>query len=660
MSNMNILSIGRSCKIPPQHNTTFKVFNETTYRFGVVNKSSNKSIDILEKHTINLNKKAKDGKINSIIGRTKEIDRMTKILLKRMKKNPLLIGEPGVGKTAIVEELARLISQEDVAYDLLDTQIYQLDVASLVAGTMARGDLEERVVHIIKALRTMEEINDEQIVLFIDEIHMLVNNNTSSKNSSGTNCICDILKPALARGQIQCIGSTTYKEYTKYFKNDAAFDRRFQTLMIDEPTKETTYSMLNHIKHNYETFHKCEVTDEALRKAIVLSDKYLPKKCFPDKAIDLIDEASSKCVINNYNRTKLESLNNSINSTTTIPFVNGVVDEKMIEAVVSDICGVNVSELSDEDVNKIDTMDMKMRQLIVGQDHAIDTIIKCLKRKSCGITNANRPICSMLFVGSTGVGKTECVNLIAEYYYGSRDNYIRFDMSEYMEEFSVSNLIGAPPGYVGYDEGGKLYRELQRKPCSVILFDEIEKAHPNVMNILLQILEDGVFTDSHKITHSVKNNIIIMTSNAIDTTIINKNQFGFTLQTDVESSDSLKKDMVKHLTTFFKPEFLNRIDEITVFNHLSTPDILSITEHMINDAVVKIDEIIEKNNYEAKVIITSTTRQDIVNSVLKDNYEYGARPLRKIIDTKILDKVSDELLNLNLQSTTRVCKYIYI
>ena len=573
------------------------------------------SSSFIDQFTINLNELAKENKIDPVHGREKELKKITAVLLKRTKNNPLLLGLPGVGKTAIVEALAKSIVDKTCHHDLMDKQILLLDTVGLIAGTKERGSMEERLISFL------DEIYDkDEIILMIDEIHILAGDkNTSSRSENASLNIANIMKPGLARGRIHCIGATTLDEYSKYFVKDKALERRFQPVYINEPSKIETFEILKTLKPRYEEHHSCVITEEALMSSVDLSYRFLSYRNFPDKAIDLVDDACSKMKIDFRNKLRDDNI-------IRIGDIQKVIQQQ-----------IDIPLKIDDDKN-IMKLNVCLKNKIVGQDNAIDTIIKTLKRQVCGFYNINRPISSMMFLGPTGTGKTETVNLLADYYFGSRErNIIRFDMSEYQEPYTVSSLLGSPPGYVGYEEGGRLTNAVKRNPYSIVLFDEIEKAHYKIYDSLLQILEDGILTDCMGNQYSFKNTIIIFTSN-IGFTHKKKQSLGF--QTDdnknIECTYNLH-DIHDELKYTFRPEFLNRIDCILPFEYLSPDSIIYIANEMINSFIEDIYK-----THQVQVVIKDETRHLIYDQGM--NIDYGARPLRNAITKFIIDPVCEKLL----------------
>ena len=614
----------------------------------------------------NLTELAKQGKIDPVIGREKEIKRVIQILSRRNKNNPCLIGEPGVGKTAIAEGLALKIVNGEVPEMLANKTIYSLDLTSMVAGTKYRGDFEERIK------KAMDEVKDNKdVILFIDEIHNIM----GAGAAEGAVDAANILKPSLARGEIQVIGATTISEYRKNIEKDAALERRFQPVTVGEPTEEETVEILKGLRDKYEAHHKVKITDEAIDSAVKLSSRYINDRFLPDKAIDLIDEAASVVRLNAYtlpqnlkdmedeikrlNAEKQDAVNNQkfedaakfrdkANELTKLlddeksKWRNSsnhdvkAVSSDEIAQVVSSWTGVPVSQLTKEESERLLNMENILHERIVGQDKAVSAISKAIRRGRVGLKNPNRPIGSFIFLGPTGVGKTELCKSLAEAMFGDENAIIKLDMSEYMEKHTVSKLIGAPPGYVGFDEGGQLTEKIRRKPYSVVLFDEIEKAHPDVFNMLLQILEDGVLTDSQGRKVSFKNAIIIMTSNVGASKITDeKLALGF-VQEDGKKL-SIEDLVMPDLKKTFKPEFLNRLDDIIVFNQLEQSDIEEIAKRMLKSLQKRIHDLgIELDFTDAAI-----------TELAKEGFDktYGARPLRRAIQSKIEDKLSELILD---------------
>lgn len=614
----------------------------------------------------NLTELAKQGKIDPVIGREKEIKRVIQILSRRNKNNPCLIGEPGVGKTAIAEGLALKIVNGEVPEMLANKTIYSLDLTSMVAGTKYRGDFEERIK------KAMDEVKDNKdVILFIDEIHNIM----GAGAAEGAVDAANILKPSLARGEIQVIGATTISEYRKNIEKDAALERRFQPVTVGEPTEEETVEILKGLRDKYEAHHKVKITDEAIDSAVKLSSRYINDRFLPDKAIDLIDEAASVVRLNAYtlpqnlkdmedeikrlNAEKQDAVNNQkfedaakfrdkANELTKLlddeksKWRNSsnhdvkAVSSDEIAQVVSSWTGVPVSQLTKEESERLLNMENILHERIVGQDKAVSAISKAIRRGRVGLKNPNRPIGSFIFLGPTGVGKTELCKSLAEAMFGDENAIIKLDMSEYMEKHTVSKLIGAPPGYVGFDEGGQLTEKIRRKPYSVVLFDEIEKAHPDVFNMLLQILEDGVLTDSQGRKVSFKNAIIIMTSNVGASKITDeKLALGF-VQEDGKKL-SIEDLVMPDLKKTFKPEFLNRLDDIIVFNQLEQSDIEKIAKRMLKS--------LQKRTHDLGIELDFTDAA--ITELAKEGFDktYGARPLRRAIQSKIEDKLSELILD---------------
>ncbi|WP_308618930.1 ATP-dependent Clp protease ATP-binding subunit [uncultured Eubacterium sp.] len=614
----------------------------------------------------NLTELAKQGKIDPVIGREKEIERVIQILSRRNKNNPCLIGEPGVGKTAIAEGLALKIVNGEVPEMLANKTIYSLDLTSMVAGTKYRGDFEERIK------KAMDEVKDNKdVILFIDEIHNIM----GAGAAEGAVDAANILKPSLARGEIQVIGATTISEYRKNIEKDAALERRFQPVTVGEPTEEEAVEILKGLRDKYEAHHKVKITDDAINSAVKLSSRYINDRFLPDKAIDLIDEAASVVRLNAYtlpqnlkdmeeeikrlNAEKQDAVNNqkfeeAAKIRDKANELNKLLDDEKskwrnssnhdvkavsseeIAQVVSQWTGVPVNQLTKEESERLLNMEKILHERIVGQDKAVSAISKAIRRGRVGLKNPNRPIGSFIFLGPTGVGKTELCKSLAEAMFGDENAIIKLDMSEYMEKHTVSKLIGAPPGYVGFDEGGQLTEKIRRKPYSVVLFDEIEKAHPDVFNMLLQILEDGVLTDSQGRKVSFKNAIIIMTSNVGASKITDeKLALGF-VQEDGKKL-SIEDLVMPDLKKTFKPEFLNRLDDIIVFNQLDQNDIEEIAKRMLKS--------LKKRTSDLGIELDFT--DNAITELAKEGFDktYGARPLRRAIQSKIEDRLSELILD---------------
>ncbi len=578
-------------------------------------------VSSLQTYGIDLTKKARDNLLDPVVGREKEIERIIHILVRRTKNNPILVGESGVGKTAIVEGLAQKIIARDIPIDLQNKRIISLDLTSLIAGASHRGEFEERLKQLIKELK----ITQGEIILFIDEIHNLV----GAGSGEGTLDASNILKPFLARGEVQLIGTSTIDEYRKYIEKDPALERRFQQVLIEEPTIEDAILMLKSLRPKYESFHHVKITDEALEAAVKLSKQYIGDRFLPDKAVDLIDEAASKIRLS--------------------PTTNGQetsVSPDTIAEIVAAWTGIPVTKLTETESDKLLHLEALIHKRLINQDGAVSAIAEAVRRGRAGLKNATRPIGSFLFMGPTGVGKTELAKALAEVLFGSEMLMIRLDMSEYMEKHEVAKLIGAPPGYVGYEEGGQLTEAVRTKPYSVILLDEIEKAHPDVFNILIQILEDGRLTDNKGRTVSFKNTIIIATSNIGTALIQQENMQSFTSQVvpvsqnnQEGSNDSfaeITKMLLSELQKFFKPELLNRFDEIIVFKPLTEEHMLKIATIGINNTRNLLLE--QKINLE----ISSLALEQLAR--LGFDPIFGARPLRRTIQARIENPISTLLI----------------
>ena len=629
----------------------------------------------LNQYGTDLTKKATEGKLDPVIGRKDEIQRVIQILSRRTKNNPCLIGEPGVGKTAVAEGLAEKIIAEDVPEMLKNKRVVSLDIASMVAGAKYRGDFEERIK---KCLEEVKKAGD--VILFIDEVHTIV----GAGSAEGAVDAANILKPLLARGEVQVIGATTLNEYRKYIEKDSALERRFSPVTVGEPTNEETIEILKGIRDRYEAHHNVKITDEAIKAAVELSTRYINDRFLPDKAIDLVDEAASRVKMRTYTQPdtlkKLEEeisamnkekddaikvqdfekaagLRDKINvekeklqkekekwESKNTKSITTLTEEDIAEVVAS-WTGVPVKKLTQTENEKLRNLEQTLHQRVIGQNEAVDAVAKAIRRGRVGLKDPNRPIGSFLFLGPTGVGKTELSKALAESLFGNEDAMIRIDMSEYMEGHSVSKLIGSPPGYVGFDEGGQLTEKIRRKPYSVILFDEIEKAHPDVMNMLLQILDDGRLTDAQGRTVNFKNTVIIMTSNIGARLITDKTTLGFSAKDKKDESqkeyETIKKDVMGELKKQFRPEFINRIDEIIVFHKLNDEDIKQIIDIMLNQVTKRMEE----KGY--KLEIDNSVKELIAKKGVDTNY--GARPLKRAIQNILEDKIAEEILDGNIK-----------
>lgn len=656
-------------------NDVSKALMGGTANAGTDNKDGGKENEsMLSQFGRDLTKLAKDGKIDPVIGRQKEIERVIQILSRRTKNNPCLIGEPGVGKTAIAEGLALKIVSGEVPELLKDKKIYSLDLTGMVAGTKYRGDFEERIKKVIDEVK-----NAKDVILFIDEVHTLI----GAGSAEGAADAANILKPSLARGELQIIGATTIEEYRKHIEKDAALERRFQPVMVDEPSQEEAIEILKGIKDKYEAHHKVKITDEAIESAVKLSTRYIGDRYLPDKAIDLIDEAASRVRLRSYTAPsdlkELEDKKKSVEAE-KLSAVNAqeferaaalrdeerkldkeIKDKKEnwhdmagkshdevtpadIADIVSSWTGVPVTQLSTEESDRLLHMEDELHRRIVGQDEAVEAVSRAIRRGRVGLKDPKKPIGSFIFLGPTGVGKTELCKALAAAMFGDENAMIRLDMSEYMEKHTVSRLIGSPPGYVGYDEGGQLTEKVRRKPYSVVLFDEIEKAHPDVFNMLLQILDDGVLTDGQGRRVDFKNCIIIMTSN-VGAKLISQKQkaFGFAAGAkELEQNEKEIKDaVVGELRNTFRPEFLNRVDDIIVFQRLTKENIKEIASRLL--------AVLQKRVEDMGIEVTFS--DEAVSKIADAGFDdvYGARPLKRAIQSRIEDALSEEMLKDNVK-----------
>ena len=651
-------------------NDVSKALMGGTANAGTDNKDGGKENEsMLSQFGRDLTKLAKDGKIDPVIGRQKEIERVIQILSRRTKNNPCLIGEPGVGKTAIAEGLALKIADGEVPEILENKRVVSLDLTGMVAGTKYRGDFEERIKKVIDEVK-----NAKDVILFIDEVHTLI----GAGSAEGAADAANILKPSLARGELQIIGATTIEEYRKHIEKDAALERRFQPVMVDEPSQEEAIEILKGIKDKYEAHHKVKITDEAIESAVKLSTRYIGDRYLPDKAIDLIDEAASRVRLRSYTAPsdlkELEEKKKSVEAE-KLSAVNAQEFERAaalrdeerkldkeikdkrenwhdmagkshdevtpadIADIVSSWTGVPVTQLSTEESDRLLHMEDELHRRIVGQDEAVEAVSRAIRRGRVGLKDPKKPIGSFIFLGPTGVGKTELCKALAAAMFGDENAMIRLDMSEYMEKHTVSRLIGSPPGYVGYDEGGQLTEKVRRKPYSVVLFDEIEKAHPDVFNMLLQILDDGVLTDGQGRRVDFKNCIIIMTSN-VGAKLISQKQkaFGFAAGAkELEQNEKEIKDAVMgELRNTFRPEFLNRVDDIIVFQRLTKDNIKEIASRLLAVLQKRVEDM------GIEVAFSDEAVSKIADAGFDD--VYGARPLKRAIQSRIEDALSEEML----------------
>lgn len=633
------------------------------------NSNKNNNTPTLDQYSRDFTNLAVEHKFDPIDGRDTEIERVIQILSRRTKNNPCLVGEPGVGKTAIAEGLAEKIVKGDVPEILKDKRVVSLDIASVVAGSKYRGEFEERIKKIIKEVK-----ESHNVILFIDEIHTII----GAGGAEGAIDASNILKPSLARGEIQIIGATTLNEYRKHIEKDAALERRFQPVKVEEPTEEDAIKMLKCLRDKYEVHHSVKITDDAIIAAVKLSNRYITDRFLPDKAIDVLDEAASKVRLTTFTmppniknleeklidfskekeeaiktenyemasqikikeqeiRTKLDEEKNKWKDK------NGneaqVVTPEEIADIISGWTGIPVKKMQEEESQRLKNMENILHKRVIGQEDAVKAVAKAIRRGRVGLKNPKRPIGSFLFLGPTGVGKTELSKTLSEVLFGDEDSMIRVDMSEFMEKHSISKLIGSPPGYVGYDDGGQISEKIRRKPYSVILFDEIEKAHPDVFNLLLQVLDDGHITDSQGRKVDFKNTVIIMTSNVGARSITENKKLGFTASDDeVKKYEDMKKNVMEQVKKTFKPEFLNRIDDIIVFHTLNKDEVKEISKIMLDELSKRI-----KDNLNIEISFTEKAMDKIVE--LGYDNSYGARPLRRAIQTNIEDNFAEKYLD---------------
>ena len=623
----------------------------------------------LDQYSRNLTQMAKDGKLDPVIGRETEIQRVIQIISRRTKNNPCLVGEPGVGKTAIVEGLAERIVSGNVPDTIKNKRLLTLDLSAMIAGSKYRGEFEERIKKLIAEVRA-----DGEVLLFLDEIHTII----GAGGAEGAIDASNILKPSLARGEIQIIGATTFEEYRKHFEKDAALERRFQPVTVEEPTEEETLDILKGLREKYEEHHGVNITDEALAAAVKMSGRYINDRFLPDKAIDLIDEASSKirlgmistpdeleeieleikdieeekeqAIINSdYERAselkrkqkRKEDKRNKLIVKLEKEKISSksIVDEGTIARIVSEWSKIPVSRLEQEEAERLKKLEDILHQRVIGQEEAVVAVSKAIRRGRVGLKDPKKPIGSFLFLGPTGVGKTELCKALAEAIFGSENSIIRLDMSEYMEKHSVSKLIGSPPGYVGFEDGGQLSEKVRRNPYSVILFDEIEKAHVDVFNILLQVLDDGHITDSRGRKVNFKNTVIIMTSNAGAENIVAPKLLGFAAANDEKHNyETMKTKVMDEVKRIFKPEFINRIDEVMVFHALNK-------DHMRDIVSIMLKEVAQRAKTQMGIELLYDT--SVADFLVEKGYDekYGARPLKRAIQTHLEDKLAESILD---------------
>ena len=638
---------------------------------------------VMEQYGIDLTAKAEDGKLDPVIGREKEIHRLMQVLSRRSKNNPCMIGEPGVGKTAVIEGLAAQIAEGLVPEHMKNKRIYSLDLAALVAGSKYRGEFEDRMKRMLREVKA-----SGNIILFLDEIHTII----GAGGAEGAMDAANILKPSLARGEIQLIGATTIEEYRKYIEKDAALERRFQPITVEEPSKELCLEILKGLKEKYEEHHGVIIEEEALETAVSLTARFVNDRYLPDKAIDVLDEACARAGLCGFKvpesvhlyEKELEVIkeefetglkNGDLTLASNIKKQIEVTQKKLdqtkkrfqkkcdhaeisvgaddIAAVVSQWTNIPVQKISQSDTERLKNLERELHKRVVGQDEAVTAVAKAVKRGRIGLKDPKRPIGSFLFLGPTGVGKTELSKALSEALFGTEDSMIRVDMSEYMEKHSVSKMIGSPPGYVGHDDGGQLSEQVRRHPYSVVLFDEIEKAHPDVFNILLQVLDDGHITDSHGRKVDFSNTVIVMTSNAGAQAIIDPKKLGFHAQADPQGDYKRMKDNVmREVKLIFRPEFLNRIDEVLVFKPLTEEQMKKIVSLLCADLVKR-----AKDQLNISLTIRDSVKKHIVET--GTDQKYGARPLRRAVQNQLEDLLAEEILNGNIASGTELVAGIH-
>ena len=654
-----------------------KLISEDSPISSFQNEQKDNTTPTLNQYSRDLTSMAKENKLDPVIGRENEVERIVEILSRRTKNNPVLIGEPGVGKTAVVEGLATSIVEGKVPEVLKAKRVVSLDMSSMIAGAKYRGDFEERLKKCLAEIK-----KNGNIILFIDELHTII----GAGSAEGAMDAANILKPLLSRGEVQIIGATTLNEYRKHIEKDAALERRFQSVIVSEPSAEDTVLILKGLRDKYEAHHKVKITDEAIEAAVKLSVRYINDRYLPDKAIDLIDEASSKVKLKNVTEPenvnklaqKVEKLNKEkeeavisqdFEKAAKVRDEESKVKEELLKArkewekktkadkafvtkedvaeVIARSIKVPVTKLTETEGENLKNLDKILKKRVIGQDEAVESLARAIKRGRVGLKDPKRPIGSFMLLGPTGVGKTELTKALSEALFNDENAMIRLDMSEYMEPHSVSKLIGSPPGYVGYEDGGQLTEKVRRKPYSIVLFDEIEKAHPDVFNMLLQILEDGRLTDSNGRVVNFKNTVIIMTSNAGIKNITEKKHIGFASKADKEKDyDDMKEEVQGELKKIFRPEFLNRLDEIIIFRKLDEPSVEKITKLMLKEFAKRV---------KAQDIDVSFT-DELVKHISKVGFDdvYGARPLRRAIQREIEDKFAEEMLDRKVKPNTSV------
>ena len=640
--------------------------------------SNKKKADILEQYGVDLTQKAAEGKLDPVIGRKSEISRLMQILSRRTKNNPCLVGEPGVGKTAVIEGLAQQIAAGVVPDSMKEKRILTMDLSGMVAGSKYRGEFEERMKRLIQEVK-----NAGNIILFLDEVHTII----GAGGAEGAIDASNILKPSLARGEVQLIGATTIAEYRKYIEKDAALERRFQPVTVEEPNEEQCLEILEGLKTKYEEHHHVEIEEEALRAAVRLSSRYISDRFLPDKAIDVVDEACSKVSLRGFKAPEsiyqleelIEKLRVDMEDAIRAGDINEAsvlnkereearkkltqtknrfqkrMSEKEVTVTEDDVAGVvaewtkvPVQRLKESESARLQKLEQTLHKRVIGQDEAVSAVAKAVRRGRVGLKDPKRPIGSFLFLGPTGVGKTELSKALAEALFGNEEAMIRVDMSEYMEKHSVAKMIGSPPGYVGHDDGGQLSEQVRRRPYSVVLFDEIEKAHPDVFNILLQVLDDGHITDSQGRKVDFRNTVIIMTSNAGAKAIIDPKKLGFNAREDLaDDYKQMKSNVMKEIKLLFRPEFLNRIDEILVFHPLGKEEMKKIVSLMCNELIKR-----AKEQLNIKLTIRDSVKKHIVET--GTDQKYGARPLRRALQNQLEDRLAEALLNGDVKRDSEV------